>query len=62
MRGRRRFILTPLDLPVVAGAVEAAGEDGFIAVVWRLDPALVGAVVASMTVPAGAAGARGSAA
>ncbi|MFJ3028006.1 AraC family transcriptional regulator N-terminal domain-containing protein [Curtobacterium sp. NPDC087080] len=53
--GRERFIITPVDLPVVAGVVDAAGEDGFVAVVWRLDPAVVGEVVASMTVPAGAA-------
>ncbi|MCL9665416.1 AraC family transcriptional regulator [Curtobacterium albidum] len=55
--GRERFIITPVDLPVVAGVVDAAGEDGFVAVVWRLDPAVVGEVVASMTVPAGVAAA-----
>ncbi|UBQ03684.1 AraC family transcriptional regulator [Curtobacterium sp. TXMA1] len=60
--GRERFIITPVDLPVVAGVVDAAGEDGFVAVVWRLDPAVVGEVVASMTVPAGAAVATGAAA
>ncbi len=53
--GRERFIITPVDLPVVAGVVDAAGEDGFVAVVWRLDPAVVGEVVASMTVPAAVA-------
>ncbi|MDP9736554.1 AraC family transcriptional regulator [Curtobacterium sp. 260] len=58
--GRERFIITPVDLPVVAGVVDAAGEDGFVAVVLRLDPAVVGEVVASMTVPAGAAVASGS--
>ncbi|MDB6427298.1 AraC family transcriptional regulator [Curtobacterium sp. 20TX0008] len=55
--GRERFIITPVDLPVVAGVVDAAGEDGFVAVVWRLDPAVVGEVVASMTAPAGVAAA-----
>ncbi len=53
--GRERFIITPVDLPVVAGVVDAAGEDGFVAVVWRLDPVVVGEVVASMSVPAAAA-------
>lgn len=60
--GRERFIITPVDLPVVAGVVDAAGEQGFVAVVWRLDPAVVGEVVASMTVPAGASGLKGAAA
>ncbi len=55
--GRERFIITPVDLPVVAGVVDAAGEDGFVAVVWRLDPVVVGEVVASMSVPAAAAAA-----
>ncbi|MBP1300786.1 AraC family transcriptional regulator [Curtobacterium sp. 1310] len=55
--GRERFIITPVDLPVVAGVVDAAGEQGFVAVVWRLDPAVVREVVASMTAPAGAAAA-----
>ncbi|MCM3504885.1 AraC family transcriptional regulator [Curtobacterium sp. ODYSSEY 48 V2] len=58
--GRERFIITPVDLPVVAGVVDAAGEDGFVAVVWRLDPVVVGEVVASMSVPAAAAVAPGS--
>ncbi|KQS08326.1 transcriptional regulator [Curtobacterium sp. Leaf183] len=50
--GRERFIITPVDLPVVAGVVDTAGEDGFVSAVWRLDPAVVGEVVASMSVPA----------
>lgn len=54
--GRERFIITPVDLPVVAGVVNAAGEDGFVAVVWRLDPVVVGEVVASMSVPVSASG------
>ncbi len=53
--GCERFIITPVDLPVVAGVVDAAGDDGFVAVVWRLDPVVVGEVVASMSVPAAAA-------
>ncbi|WIB01259.1 AraC family transcriptional regulator [Curtobacterium sp. MCBA15_012] len=55
--GRERFIITPVDLPVVAGVVDAAGEDGFVSAVWRLDPVVVGEVVASMSVPAVAAAA-----
>ncbi len=54
--GWERFIITPVDLPVVAGVVDAAGEDGFVAVVWRLDPVVVGEVVASMSVPVSASG------
>lgn len=49
--GRERFIITPVDLPVVAGVVDIAGGDGFVSAVWRLDPAVVGEVVASMTAP-----------
>ncbi|WIB61434.1 AraC family transcriptional regulator [Curtobacterium sp. MCLR17_007] len=56
--GRERFIITPVDLPVVAGVVDTAGEDGFVSAVWRLDPAVVGEVVASMSVPAVALAAR----
>lgn len=55
--GRERFIITPVDLPVVAGVVDAAGEDGFVSAVWRLDPAVVGEVVASMSVPGAGVGA-----
>ncbi|WIA97989.1 AraC family transcriptional regulator [Curtobacterium sp. MCBA15_004] len=55
--GRERFIITPVDLPVVAGVVDAAGADGFVSAVWRLDPVVVGEVVASMSVPAAAAAA-----
>lgn len=52
--GRERFIITPVDLPVVAGVVDASGEDGFVSAVWRLDPAVVGEVVASMSKTAAA--------
>lgn len=54
--GRERFLITPVDLPVVAGVVDATGHDGFIAVVWRLDPVVVGEVVASMSVPVSGGG------
>ena len=50
--GRDRFIITPVDLPVVAGVVDTGGSDGFVSAVWRLDPAVVGEVVASMSAPA----------
>lgn len=49
--GRERFIITPVDLPVVAGVVDTAGSDGFVSAVWRLDPTVVGEVVASMSAP-----------
>ncbi|WP_336697148.1 AraC family transcriptional regulator [Curtobacterium sp. USHLN213] len=47
--GRERFIITPVDLPVVAGVLDAAGNEGFVSAVWKLDPAVVGEVVASMS-------------
>jgi AraC-like DNA-binding protein len=50
--GRERFIITPVDLPVVAGVVDTAGDDGFVSAVWRLDPAIVGEVVSTMSAPA----------
>ncbi|MFJ3380299.1 AraC family transcriptional regulator N-terminal domain-containing protein [Curtobacterium sp. NPDC090217] len=49
--GRERFIITPVDLPVVAGVVDTAGSDGFVSAVWRLDPTVVGEVVSSMSAP-----------
>ncbi|WP_420367243.1 AraC family transcriptional regulator [Curtobacterium sp. L1-20] len=49
--GRDRFIITPVDLPVVAGVVDPEGDAGFVSAVWRLDPAVVGEVVASMPTP-----------
>ncbi|WFR65829.1 AraC family transcriptional regulator [Curtobacterium flaccumfaciens] len=49
--GRERFIITPVDLPVVAGVVDTAGADGFVSAVWRLDPAIVGEVVSTMSAP-----------
>ncbi|SFF91523.1 Helix-turn-helix domain-containing protein [Curtobacterium sp. YR515] len=47
--GRERFIITPVDLPVVAGVLDTAGSDGFVSAVWKLDPVVVGEVVASMS-------------
>ncbi|MDR6572459.1 AraC-like DNA-binding protein [Curtobacterium sp. 320] len=47
--GRERFIITPVDLPVVAGVLDTAGNDGFVSAVWKLDPVVVGEVVASMS-------------
>ncbi|OIH92842.1 AraC family transcriptional regulator [Curtobacterium sp. MCBA15_001] len=52
--GRDRFIITPVDLPVVAGVIDTAGDDGFVSAVWRLDPVVVGEVIASMSVPGAA--------
>jgi AraC-like DNA-binding protein len=46
--GREHFLITPVDLPVVAG-VTAVEQGGFVSVVWRLDPVVVGEVVASMS-------------
>ncbi|OII13113.1 transcriptional regulator [Curtobacterium sp. MCBA15_009] len=47
--GRERFIITPVDLPVVAGVVDTAGDEGFVSAIWRLDPLVVSEVVASMS-------------
>ncbi|MGN8050596.1 AraC family transcriptional regulator [Curtobacterium sp. 22159] len=47
--GRDRFIITPVDLPVVAGVIDTAGDAGFVSAVWKLDPVVVGEVVASMS-------------
>ncbi|WP_144759721.1 AraC family transcriptional regulator [Curtobacterium sp. 9128] len=50
--GREHFVITPVDLPVVAGVVDTAGAAGFVSAVWRLDPAVVGEVAATMHSPA----------
>ncbi|MFJ4297610.1 AraC family transcriptional regulator N-terminal domain-containing protein [Curtobacterium sp. NPDC089689] len=50
--GRERFIITPVDLPVIAGVVDTSGDDGFVSAVWKLDPVVVGEVVASMSTAA----------
>ncbi|WP_220034469.1 AraC family transcriptional regulator [Curtobacterium sp. MCPF17_047] len=46
--GREHFLITPVDLPVVAGVTDVE-DRGFVSVVWRLDPVVVGEVVASMS-------------
>ncbi|MFD0020364.1 AraC family transcriptional regulator N-terminal domain-containing protein [Streptomyces sp. NPDC058382] len=46
--GSDRFIITPVDLPVVSGVVEADGQRGFLAARWELAPALVAEVAAAM--------------
>ncbi|RII12324.1 HTH-type transcriptional activator RhaS [Streptomyces sp. YIM 130001] len=46
--GRERFIITPVDLPVVSGVVETDPQLGFLAARWQLSPALVGEVAAAM--------------
>lgn len=47
--GREHFLITPVDLPVVAGVTAVEEGRGFVSVVWRLDPVVVGDVVASMS-------------
>jgi AraC-like DNA-binding protein len=47
--GRERFIITPVDLPVIAGVVSTDGADGFVSAVWKLDPVVVAEVAASMS-------------
>ncbi|TPW74926.1 AraC family transcriptional regulator [Schumannella soli] len=64
--GRERFLVTPVDLPVVAGVVEAPDGD-FRSVMWRLDPLVIAEVAplvatstSSGTIAAGAGGATRS--
>ncbi len=47
--GREHFLITPVDLPVVAGVTAVDPDRGFVSVVWRLDPVVVGEVAASMS-------------
>lgn len=49
--GRERFIITPVDLPVIAGVVETDPDAGFVAAVWQLDPAVVAEVAGAMSRP-----------
>ncbi|WP_202237886.1 AraC family transcriptional regulator [Actinacidiphila reveromycinica] len=46
--GRDRFIITPVDIPVVAGVVDTDPRRGFLAARWKLAPVLVGEVAAAM--------------
>lgn len=55
--GRERFIITPVDLPVIAGVIDTAGTEGFVSAVWKLDPAAVGEVAASASAPSSVSGA-----
>ncbi|MGN7799669.1 AraC family transcriptional regulator [Leifsonia sp. 22587] len=46
--GRERFLITPVDLPVVAGVVETDPQLGFVSVVCDLDPVLIADVATAM--------------
>jgi AraC-like DNA-binding protein len=46
--GRERFIITPVDLPLVSSVVEAEPRRGFLAARWELSPVLVAEVAAAM--------------
>ncbi|MFJ6612097.1 AraC family transcriptional regulator N-terminal domain-containing protein [Streptomyces sp. NPDC091289] len=46
--GRDRFIITPVDLPVISAVVETEGPRGFLAARYRLAPTLVAEVAAAM--------------
>ncbi|WP_037869331.1 AraC family transcriptional regulator [Streptomyces sp. SPB074] len=46
--GLDRFFITPVDLPVLSGVVEADERYGFLSARWRLDPGLVTEVAAAM--------------
>ncbi|MGI5191630.1 AraC family transcriptional regulator N-terminal domain-containing protein [Promicromonospora sp. CA-289599] len=49
--GRERFIITPVDLPVVAGVVSTDPDVGFVAGVWQLDTRIITEVAATMSRP-----------
>lgn len=49
--GVERFIITPVDLPVVSGIVDTDPQRGFLAARWQLDPALVAEVASAMPRP-----------
>jgi AraC-like DNA-binding protein len=49
--GREHFIITPVDLPVIAGVVETVPDVGFVSAVWQLDAAVVAEVAGSMARP-----------
>ncbi|WP_423464984.1 AraC family transcriptional regulator N-terminal domain-containing protein [Promicromonospora sp. MS192] len=49
--GRERFIITPVDLPVIAGVVSADPDAGFVSAMWQLDTRIVTEVAAAMPRP-----------
>ncbi|SFF03433.1 AraC-type DNA-binding protein [Actinacidiphila alni] len=51
--GRDGFLITPVDLPVVAGVVEADEPRGFLSARWELSPIVIAEVAAAMAVPGG---------
>ncbi|MEU6850323.1 AraC family transcriptional regulator [Actinacidiphila alni] len=51
--GRDGFLITPVDLPVVAGVVEAAEPRGFLSARWELSPIVIAEVAAAMAAPGG---------
>lgn len=57
--GRERFLVTPVDLPVVAGVVEAPDGD-FRSVMWRLDPLVIAEVAPLVATSATSSGAAAS--
>ncbi|MFJ6699999.1 AraC family transcriptional regulator N-terminal domain-containing protein [Streptomyces sp. NPDC091272] len=46
--GVDRFIITPVDIPVVSGVIETDPRRGFLAARWQISPALVREVAAAM--------------
>ncbi|MEW2518163.1 AraC family transcriptional regulator [Actinacidiphila alni] len=51
--GRDGFLITPVDLPVVAGVVEADEPRGFLSARWEFSPIVIAEVAAAMAVPGG---------
>ena len=53
--GSDRFLITPVDLPMIARVVEVGEEGDFLSVNWQLDPAVVVEVAAQLPrIPRGA--------
>lgn len=50
--GREHFLITPVDLPVMAGVVELDARGDFLSAIWRLDPVIVAEVAGTMARPA----------
>ncbi len=56
--GREHFLITPVDLPVMAGVVELDAQGEFLSAIWRLDPVIVTEVAGAMARTAGPAPAK----
>lgn len=53
--GSERFLITPVDLPMIARVTETGPDGDFVSVNWRIDPAVVSEVAARLPRPPQAA-------